>query len=72
MTISAIGWKPPVPEEIRATIEVTGLKQHQVAALLGIDKGTVSHWLNGRRDIRFGDWVALEVLAGRYTRRKSA
>ena len=75
MALDATGWHAPAPKQIRTMIEdEIGLSQADVARRLGLNRAVVSIWLLNTtpREIKFTQWIALEVLAGRYTRRRGA
>jgi transcriptional regulator with XRE-family HTH domain len=55
--------EPMTPEEFRTWYDRLGLKQQDLAARLEVDQGTISRWLNGRREIPPFLWRALEHLA---------
>lgn len=52
------------PEKAKERIRVLGLKKQHVADRVGISLATLSHYLNGRRDLEINSKEALRLYLG--------
>lgn len=45
---------------INKTVEAKGIRKVDLARKMGIDKGSVSNWLNGKKNITFENLILIE------------